>query len=102
MLKWLNEWWEETKRISNDPRFRMREHGVNDVSAPSIRPPPPKGQDPNIEGTNMDMEKLNEAITEAQMKLGQPFNPSKYSGDYKYWSGLLEARKLLLESNASD
>jgi len=40
----IRRWWKETKRVWNDPRFRMREHGVNDVSAPSVRPSPPRGQ----------------------------------------------------------
>jgi len=43
----------------------------------------------------MNFEKLDNAIEEAAKKLVMPFTPSKYSGDYKYWSGLHEARELL-------
>ena len=49
----------------------------------------------------MNLEKLNKAIDEAAKKLCNPINPAKYSGYYKYWSGLHEARKILLESNGN-
>jgi len=44
MIKWLTEWWKETKRQWNDPNFVIRKGGFNDVSGKSVRPPPPKGQ----------------------------------------------------------
>ncbi len=50
----------------------------------------------------MNMKKLDKAIDEAAKKLGQPFNPSKYSGDYKYWSGLHDARNIILGNKSAE
>ena len=40
---------------------------------------------------------LNKKIAEAEKKLS-PMNPVTYSGDYKYWSGLLEAREIVTKT----
>ena len=44
----------------------------------------------------MNTKKLDEAIDKAEKKLVKPFNPSKYSGYYAYWSGLRDARDIVL------
>ncbi len=43
--------------------------------------------------------KLDEAIEEAAKKLS-PMNPVTYSGDYKYWSGLCDARNIMRSGSA--
>lgn len=48
----------------------------------------------------MKTTKLDAAIKEAAKKLCNPINPAKHSGYYKYWSGLLEAKKLILDDNS--
>lgn len=45
--------------------------------------------------------RLDEAIDEAAKKLS-PMNPVTYSGDYKYWSGLLDARNMMVGKKPTD
>ena len=44
----------------------------------------------------MNIDKLNEKIDEAEKKLS-PVNPTTYSRDYGYWSGLCDAREIMQE-----
>ncbi len=46
----------------------------------------------------MNFKELDKAIEEAAKKLS-PIAPASYSLDYKYWSGLMEAKKIMKESN---
>ena len=66
---------------------------VIDVSNPPQRPAPPKGQQPDSD--KVMKENLDKAIEDAANKLSHPFNPSKYSGYYKYWCGLCDAREII-------
>ena len=40
---------------------------------------------------------LDKNIAEAEKTLS-PMNPVTYSGDYKYWSGLLDAREIVTKT----
>ncbi len=49
IFKWFTEFWDETKRVWNDPNFIKRKGGVNNFPPPSARPSSVKGQMPNDE-----------------------------------------------------
>ncbi len=81
------------KRSERSKLIVERQGGVIDVSNPPQRPAPPKGQQPDSD--KVMKENLDKAMKDASNKLNHPFNPSKYSGYYAYWSGLRDARDLV-------
>jgi len=86
------------KRSERSKHIVERQGGVIDVSNPPPRPAPPKGQSPE---KTIIIKELDEAIEVAAQKLSHPFNPSKYSGYYKYWCGLCDARDIINKKSDS-